>query len=259
MTKTNESTTINPDDVANFVKIAEQWWDPKGKFAPLHKFNPTRLKYIRTKIFEHFELEAQDGFDAAMPYKGLRMLDIGCGGGLLTEPISRLGAEIMGADAAEKNIKIASAHATDQGLEIDYRATTSEDLQAQGEKFDVILNMEVIEHVADVPLFLKSCADMLKPGGIMFIATLNRNFKSFAMAIVGVEYVLGWLPKGTHVWSQFIVPKELQDMTEALGLKMIDETGVKYNPLSDRFSLAGDMSINYIQLFSNATSAPVSQ
>uniref|UniRef100_A0A2A4Z3P8 Ubiquinone biosynthesis O-methyltransferase n=1 Tax=OCS116 cluster bacterium TaxID=2030921 RepID=A0A2A4Z3P8_9PROT len=252
MTQAAKSTTINPDDVANFVKIAEQWWDPKGKFAPLHKFNPIRLNYIRTKIFEHFKLEAADGFDPRAPYKGLRMLDIGCGGGLLTEPIFKLGAEIIGADAAEKNVKIAGAHAMEQGLEIDYRATTSEDLEAEGEKFDVILNMEVIEHVADVPLFLDSCAKMLKPGGIMFIATLNRNLKSFAMAIVGVEYVLGWLPKGTHVWSQFIVPKELQDMVEALDLKMIDETGVKYNPLSDRFSLADDMSINYIQLFSRA-------
>lgn len=252
MADNGKSTTINPDDVANFVKIAEQWWDPTGKFAPLHKFNPTRLKYIRTKIFEHFKLEDAEGFDARLPYKGLRMLDIGCGGGLLTEPIANLGADIMGADAAEKNINIASAHAMQSGIEIDYRATTSEDLAEQGEKFDVILNMEVIEHVADVPLFLKSCTDMLKPGGIMFIATLNRNLKSFAFAKIGVEYVLGWLPKGTHNWSQFIVPKELQDMVEALGLVMIDETGVKYNVLSDRFSLSGDMSINYIQLFSKA-------
>lgn len=251
MTKADKATTINPDDVENFVKIAEQWWDPKGKFAPLHKFNPIRLGYIRTKIFEHFALESQENFDPMLPYKGLRLLDIGCGGGLLTEPISRLGGDIMGADAAEKNIKIAAAHALDQGLEIDYRATTSEDLAEQGEKFDVILNMEVIEHVADVPLFLSSCAAMLKPGGIMFIATLNRNLKSFAMAIVGVEYVLGWLPKGTHNWSQFIVPKELQDMVEDLGLTMIDETGVRYNPLSDKFSLNKDMSINYIQVFKN--------
>lgn len=249
MSKDAKSTTINPDDVANFVKIAEQWWDPKGKFAPLHKFNPIRLKYIQTKLFEHFDLQANDDFDPSQPYKSLRMLDIGCGGGLLTEPIARLGADIIGADAAEKNIKIASAHAMEQGIEIDYRATTSEDLAAAGEMFDVILNMEVIEHVSDVPLFLKSCVDMLKPGGIMFIATLNRNLKSFAFAKVGVEYVLGWLPKGTHNWSQFIVPKELQDMTEALGLEMIDETGVRYNPLSDKFSLNADMSINYIQLF----------
>ncbi|MGL1922424.1 MAG: bifunctional 2-polyprenyl-6-hydroxyphenol methylase/3-demethylubiquinol 3-O-methyltransferase UbiG [Hyphomicrobiales bacterium] len=247
-----KSTTINPDDVANFVRIAEEWWDPKGKFAPLHKFNPIRLKYIQTKLFEHFSLQQKADFDPSQPYKNLRMLDIGCGGGLLTEPIARLGGNIVGADAAEKNISIASAHANEQGLEIDYRATTSEDLAADGEKFDVILNMEVIEHVSDVPLFLQSCVDMLNPGGIMFVATLNRNLKSFAMAIVGVEYVLGWLPKGTHNWSQFIVPKELQDMVEGLDLQMIDETGVKYNPLSDKFSLNADMSINYIQLFSRA-------
>ena len=247
---TKKSTTINPADVANFVKIAEQWWDPKGKFAPLHKFNPIRLKYIRSQLLAHFNLAAAEGFDVAQPYNGLRILDIGCGGGLLTEPIFRLGADIIGADAAEKNVNIASAHAMEQGLDIDYRATTSEDLAANGETFDVILNMEVIEHVADVPLFLSSCQAMLKPGGIMFVATLNRNFKSFAMDIVGVEYVLGWLPKGTHNWSQFIIPKELQDMCEGLGLKLIDETGVKYNPLSDRFSLSGDMSINYIQVYS---------
>ncbi|NRA86093.1 MAG: bifunctional 2-polyprenyl-6-hydroxyphenol methylase/3-demethylubiquinol 3-O-methyltransferase UbiG [Rhizobiales bacterium] len=244
MAQETKSTTIDPDDVANFVKIAEQWWDPKGKFAPLHKFNPIRLKYIREKLFEHFALE-----QSAAPYKGLRILDIGCGGGLLTEPISRLGADIIGADAAEKNIKIASAHAMDQGLEIDYRATTSEELAEAGEQFDVILNMEVIEHVANVPLFLSSCHQMLKPGGIMFIATLNRNLKSFAFAIIGVEYVLGWLPKGTHNWSKFIIPAELQAMNEALGLTMVDETGVKYNPLSDKFSLNRDKSINYIQLY----------
>lgn len=244
MENNNKSTTIDPDDVANFVKIAEQWWDPKGKFAPLHKFNPIRLRYIRDKLGEHFGLKQN-----SQPYEGLRILDIGCGGGLLTEPISRLGADIIGADAAEKNIKIASAHAEQQGLDIDYRATTSEDLAAAGEKFDVILNMEVIEHVADVPLFLSSCVQMLKPNGIMFIATLNRNFKSFAFAIIGVEYVLGWLPKGTHNWSKFIIPKELQGMMEDLGITMLEETGVKYNPLSDKFSLSTDMSINYIQLF----------
>ena len=208
MAQETKSTTIDPDDVANFVKIAEQWWDPKGKFAPLHKFNPIRLKYIREKLFEHFALE-----QSAAPYKGLRILDIGCGGGLLTEPISRLGADIIGADAAEKNIKIASAHAMDQGLEIDYRATTSEELAEAGEQFDVILNMEVIEHVANVPLFLSSCHQMLKPGGIMFIATLNRNLKSFAFAIIGVEYVLGWLPKGTHNWSKFIIPAEFHRLS----------------------------------------------
>ncbi len=238
-------TTIDPEDVANFVKIAEQWWDPKGKFAPLHKFNPVRLKYIREQLFEHFKLE-----QSARPYEGLRILDIGCGGGLLTEPISRLGAEIIGADAAEKNIKIASAHAIDQGLEIDYRATTSEDLAEAGETFDVILNMEVIEHVADVPLFLSSCVKMLKPGGVMFVATLNRNVKSYLMAIIGVEYVLGWLPKGTHDWHKFIIPAELKLMVEDLGLNLKQETGVRYNPLSDKFSLADDMSINYIQLYS---------
>ncbi len=244
MSAKTKASTIDPDDVANFVKIAEQWWDPKGKFAPLHKFNPVRLKYIREKIFEHFKLE-----QSSTPYKGIRVLDIGCGGGLLTEPMARLGADIIGADAAEKNIQIASAHAQEQGLNIDYRAITAEELAADGEKFDVILNMEVIEHVADVPLFLASCRAMLKPDGIMFVATLNRNKKSFFMAIIGVEYILNWLPRGTHNWSKFIIPAELQKMNEDLGLSLLDEVGVNYSPLSDRFSLSDDLSINYIQLY----------
>ena len=238
------ASTVAAEDVARFSAIAAEWWDETGKFAPLHKFNPVRLAYIREKALERF---GRDGA-ARKPFEGLRLLDIGCGGGLLSEPMARLGFAVTGADASEKNIGTAKAHAAEQGLTIDYRATTAEDLAAAGEQFDVILNMEVVEHVADVKLFMASCATMLKPGGMMIVATLNRTFKAWALAIVGAEYVLGWLPRGTHDWQKFLTPGELRAALEEGGLKVADLAGVVYNPIADRWSRSSDTGVNYMML-----------
>lgn len=236
--------TIDPEEVAKFTAMADDWWNPKGQFKPLHKFNPTRLAYIRNRVCKQFARDPHGD----MPLTGLRFLDIGCGGGLLSEPMARLGADILGADAAEANIKTASLHAKAQGLDIDYRAITAEELCQAGEKFDVILNMEVIEHVADPQAFITACAGMLKSDGIMFLATLNRTMKSFALAIVGAEYVLRWLPRGTHDWQKFITPSELETMNAKAGLDICASTGVSFNPLTDRWSLSGDMGVNYMMV-----------
>ncbi len=234
--------TIDPNEVAKFTAMADDWWNPHGQFKPLHKFNPTRLAYIRDRLCKEFDRDPHGD----TPLAGLRLLDIGCGGGLLSEPMTRLGAEVLGADAAEANIKTASLHAEAQGLDIDYRAITAEELCAAGEKFDCILNMEVIEHVADPAAFIEACAGMLKPDGVMFLATLNRTMKSFALAIIGAEYVLRWLPRGTHDWQKFITPNELEVMNAQAGLDIVSSTGVSFNPLSDRWSLSGDMAVNYM-------------
>ena len=243
--------TIDPDEIAKFTAMAADWWNPNGQFKPLHKFNPIRLEYIRDRLCKQF---ARDPY-AAQPLSGLRLLDIGCGGGLLSEPMARLGAEIVGADAAEANIKTAQTHATQQGLEIDYRVQTAEQLNAAGEKFDAILNMEVIEHVADPQVFLNECAAMLKLDGIMFLATLNRTLKSFALAIVGAEYILRWLPRGTHEWDKFITPAELEVMASKAGLDTLSSTGVSFNPLSDKWRQTGDMSVNYMAVVGPAEMA----
>jgi 2-polyprenyl-6-hydroxyphenyl methylase/3-demethylubiquinone-9 3-methyltransferase len=239
-----EASTVDTDDVARFSAIAAEWWDETGKFKPLHKFNPIRLAYIREQALARFRRDPK----ARQPFTGLRLLDIGCGGGLLSEPMTRLGFDVVGADASEKNVRTAATHATEQGLSIDYRATTAEALAAAGEQFDVILNMEVIEHVADRELFLSSCAHMLKPGGIMFVATLNRTFKAWALAIVGAEYVLGWLPKGTHDWNKFVTPAELKLAAIANGLTVADLSGLAYNPLSDVWRRSSDTDVNYVML-----------
>lgn len=236
------ATTIDQEDVDRFSAMAAEWWDPTGKFKPLHKFNPVRLKFIRKTLAEHFDLDEK----AASPFDGLRLLDIGCGGGLLCEPMARLGATVVGADASEKNIEIAKLHAKQSELEIDYRATTSEALEAEGEKFDVILNMEVVEHVADVDLFLKSCAHMVKPGGIMFIATINRTPKARALAIFMAENVLRWLPKGTHDYEKLVKPSEIDAALEGTGVSVFDKSGVFFNPLADEWRLSKDMDVNYM-------------
>lgn len=238
------ATTINEDEVAHFAAMAEEWWDPSGKFKPLHKFNPVRLAYIRTEILDHFKLDGTKRH----PFKGLKILDIGCGGGLLCEPMTRLGATVTGADASEKNIRIAASHAEQTGLEIDYRATTSETMAAAGEQFDVVLNMEVVEHVADVPLYLSSCAELVKPGGLMFVATINRTAKAFALAIVGAEYVLRWMPKGTHSYSKFLTPEEISSQLKRHGMSIKDKCGVTYSPLQDQWRKSRDMSVNYMLL-----------
>ena len=235
-------TTIDSNELAKFTAMAEDWWNPHGQFKPLHKFNPTRLAYIRDKLCTHFDRDPH----ADKPLRDLRLLDIGCGGGLLSEPMARLGADVVGADAAEANVKTAVLHAGQQGLTIDYRATTAEQLVVEGETFDAILNMEVIEHVADPQAFMNACGQLMRPDSIMFLATLNRTLKAFAMAIVGAEYVLRWLPRGTHEWDKFITPKELGDMAEKAGLEFFTSTGVSFNPLTDKWRQSGDMSVNYM-------------
>jgi 2-polyprenyl-6-hydroxyphenyl methylase/3-demethylubiquinone-9 3-methyltransferase len=237
-------TTINPDEIAKFAAMADEWWDPAGKFKPLHKFNPVRLTYIRDWALRHFRREEGQ----VRPLEGLRILDIGCGGGLLTEPLTRLGASVTGIDAAGRNIAVARLHAETVGLSIDYEETTSEALAAQALKFDIVLNMEVVEHVANVPLYMKSCADLVAPGGLLFSATINRTARALAFAKFGAEYLLRWLPVGTHDWSKFITPDELRVLISRNGLKVIDKTGVVYHPLADEWKRSSDMGINYMLL-----------
>ncbi len=239
---TGSPSTVDAAEVARFSALAAEWWNPRGKFGVLHKFNPVRLQFIRDQALAHFGRSGRE----AKPFSGLRLLDIGCGGGLLSEPMARLGFDVLGADASEKNIKTAGVHAGEQGLAIDYRATTAEALAAAGERFDAILNMEVIEHVADLNLFLSSCASMLKPSGLMFVATINRTAKAFALAIVGAEYVLGWLPRGTHDWAKFVTPGELEGALAQAGLTTATRTGVMFNPLNGRWSLTPDRDVNYM-------------
>lgn len=241
-------TTVDAADVARFSALAAEWWDEKGKFRPLHKFNPVRLAYIREKALAHF---GRDGA-ARRPFEGLQLLDIGCGGGLLSEPMARLGFTVTGADASAKNIGTAAAHAAEQGLAIDYRATTAEALAEAGERFDMILNMEVVEHVADIGLFMASCAALLKPGGLMIVATLNRTFKAWALAVVGAEYVLGWLPRGTHDWAKFVTPGELRSALTGNGLEVRDLAGLAYNPLADAWRRSTDTDVNYLMLAAKA-------
>ncbi|MBI1201800.1 MAG: bifunctional 2-polyprenyl-6-hydroxyphenol methylase/3-demethylubiquinol 3-O-methyltransferase UbiG [Rhodopseudomonas sp.] len=242
------SASVDTAEVDRFDRLAATWWDPRGPMASLHKFNPVRLGYIRDQAAAHFDRDPKK-LDSL---KGLRMLDIGCGGGILSEPLARLGAAMVGADPAEKNIAIARAHAEDSGLEIDYRATTAETLAEAGETFDIVLAMEVVEHVVDVKAFVATCATMVRPGGLMIAATLNRTLKSFALAIVGAEYVLRWLPRGTHQWDKFVTPTELETAFERAGLDVVAERGVIYNPLADRWQLSSDMDVNYMLVASRA-------
>jgi 2-polyprenyl-6-hydroxyphenyl methylase/3-demethylubiquinone-9 3-methyltransferase len=234
--------TVDQEEVARFSRLAGEWWDPQGPMAALHKFNPVRLAYIRDRTAEHFGRDPRSLDSQA----GLRFLDIGCGAGILSEPLARLGAAVVGADPSAKNIAAAKAHAARSSVGIDYRATTAEALAAAGESFDVVLAMEVVEHVTDVGVFIAHAAALVKPGGLLFVATLNRTAKSFALAIVGAEYVLRWLPRGTHQWDKFVRPDELETAIETGGLRVTDETGVIYNLLSDRWQLGGDMDVNYM-------------
>jgi 2-polyprenyl-6-hydroxyphenyl methylase/3-demethylubiquinone-9 3-methyltransferase len=237
-------TTIDQAEVDRFSAMAAEWWDPSGKFKPLHKFNPVRIAYIRDKVSEKFGRDPK----AHRPLEGLRVLDIGCGGGLLSEPIARIGATVVGADASEKNIGIARTHSEQSGVIVDYRAVTAEALAADDEKFDVVLNMEVVEHVSDVPFFIETCATLVKPGGLMFVATINRTMKAAALAIVGAEYVLRWLPRGTHQYEKLVRPEEIEQPLNAAGMTVIDRTGVFFNPLANQWSLSKDMDVNYMLL-----------
>ena len=236
-------STVDAGEVAKFEAMAAEWWDPNGKFKPLHMLNPCRLDYIRQQIAAEFDRDLND----STPFNGLRLLDIGCGGGLLSEPMARLGADVVGADAAGGNIPVAQIHAEKSGLDIDYRHTTAEDLASAGEKFDVVLNMEVVEHVADPLAYLTACRTLLKPGGLHICSTINRNPKSFAVAIVGAEVVMRWLPRGTHEWSKFITPDELYDLLMQAGLEPVDRKGFVFNPVSWNWRIsARDLSVNYV-------------
>ncbi|WP_172297918.1 bifunctional 2-polyprenyl-6-hydroxyphenol methylase/3-demethylubiquinol 3-O-methyltransferase UbiG [Pseudoruegeria sp. HB172150] len=238
-----ETNTIDPQEVAKFEAMAAEWWDPTGKFKPLHMMNPCRLDYITSQIAAEFGRDLSD----KRPFEGLRILDIGCGGGLLSEPMARLGAEVVGADAAERNIPVARIHAEQSGLEIDYLHTTAEALAEAGEQFDAVLNMEVVEHVADPQAYLTACRELLKPGGLMICSTINRNPKSFMMAIVGAEHVMRWLPKGTHDWNKFITPDELFALLETSGLTPVDGKGFIFNPIAWSWSISDrDLSVNYV-------------
>ncbi len=236
------AATVDPAEVRKFDRLAADWWNPKGSMAPLHKLNPVRLAYVRDAAVSHFGLDAR----SLAPLAGRTVLDVGCGAGLLSEPMARLGAQATGLDPAEANIAVALRHAADAGLAIDYRAATLESVVAAGERFDLVLALEVVEHVADVKRFVADCVRAVAPGGLLIMSTLNRTLKSFALAIVGAEYVLRWLPRGTHDWEKFVTPKELSDAIAAAGFSAGEPTGVIYDPLGDRWKLSRDAGVNYM-------------
>ncbi|MFT4090746.1 MAG: bifunctional 2-polyprenyl-6-hydroxyphenol methylase/3-demethylubiquinol 3-O-methyltransferase UbiG [Asticcacaulis sp.] len=237
--------SIDAAEVAQFSALAAKWWDVKGEFAPLHKFNPTRVGFIRETVLDHFKRDPK----ALKPFEGLRLIDIGCGGGLLSEPMCRMGFDVTGLDASERNIGTASAHASEVGLNIRYLAQTVEQQVARNEAlFDVVLCMEVIEHVADPESFLKDCASLVAPGGLLFVATLNRTLKAHALGIVAAEYILQWVPKGTHDWSKFLRPDEIENFLSGTGLTPDPATGVSYNPLTGRWAISNDTGVNYMMV-----------
>ena len=238
-----KNNTINKKEIEKFSKIAEEWWDPHGKFKPLHKFNPIRISYIKESIINSFKLK-----ENVKPLKKVKILDIGCGGGLLSEPMSRLGADVMGIDASDKNIEIAKFHAKKDNLNIKYLCASPEQLNTST-KFDVILNMEIVEHVKDVDFFLQSCSKLLRKNGIMFVATINKTLKSYFFAIIGAEYILRWLPIGTHEWEKFVKPNELIKILKKYDLKLDSLDGMKFNLLKDEWKVSKDKSVNYIGRF----------
>lgn len=234
-------STLDEREVERFRALAAKWWDPEGEFAPLHAIGPERLRFLREQLVRHF---GRDG-SAAQPLEGLRIADIGCGGGLVSEPLARLGANVTGIDPAAENVAAARAHAADSGLEIDYRTARVEDLAAEGAQFDVVIALEVVEHVPDVPAFVGVCTQVLQPGGMMLLSTINRTAKAFALAIVGAEYVLRWLPRGTHQWERFVTPDELADALRASGLRVVETRGLIFNPLTREWRLSDDTGVNY--------------
>ncbi len=245
-------SSIDPAEVERFSAMAAEWWDPTGKFKPLHLFNPVRLGFIRDEAARRFGRDTTK----PRPFEGLRLLDIGCGGGLLCEPMTRLGFQVTGVDASARNIGVARTHAEQQGLDIDYRADTAEALLAQGEPpFDVVLNMEVIEHVADPARFLKDCVQLMRPGGLMIVATLNRTLKAHALAVVGAEYVLRWLPRGTHDWKKFIKPVEILEFLQGEPVSIAGPFGVSFDPLSGRWAPSGDTQVNYMMTVDKSSAA----
>ena len=238
-----KNNTINKKEIEKFSKIASEWWDPQGKFKPLHKFNPVRIKYIKENSIKHFNIKSKN-----MPLKKLKILDIGCGGGLLSEPMSRLGAKVTGIDASQQNINVAKTHSLEKKLKIKYICSSPERLKIK-DKFDIILNMEIVEHVDDVNFFVENCSKFLKRNGIMYIATLNKTLKSYIFAIVGAEYILRWLPIGTHEWDKFLKPEDLVSMLKDNHLYVERIDGMKFNLLSDKWSVGTDKSVNYIAKF----------
>ena len=239
---TSHGSTVDPVEIEKFRRMAEEWWDPRGKFRPLHRFNPVRLGFLKERLCRHFGRDPK----ADRPLDGLRLLDIGCGGGLVAEPLTRLGAEVVGIDATARNVEVARVHAAEGGLTIDYRHAAAEDLAEAGESFDAVLALEIVEHVASLDAFVAASARMVRPGGLMVVATLNRTLKAFALAIVGAEYVLGWLPRGTHDWKRFVRPSELEAAMRASGLALAETAGVAFNPILDRWSLGSDLDVNYL-------------
>ncbi len=238
-----KNNTINKKEIEKFSKIAEEWWNPEGKFKPLHKFNPIRIRYIKESIVNHFKLN-----NKVRPLRGIDVLDIGCGGGLLSEPISRLGANVMGIDASEKNINVAKLHAKKNKLKIKYFYASPENLKIK-KKFDVVLNMEIVEHVEDLNLFIKKSSELLNKNGLMFIATLNKTLKSYVFAIIGAEYILNWLPIGTHDWEKFVKPEKLIELTKRNNLILEKLDGMNFNLLNDEWNLSENKSVNYIAKF----------
>jgi len=241
-TPSSDDPTLDAEEVARFSRLAAEWWDPHGKFRPLHQIGPPRLAFVRDRAALHFARDAK----AFRPLSGLSALDVGCGGGLVAEPLARMGAEVTAIDPSERNIAIAKGHAEGQELAIDYRAKRVEDLAAEGRTFDIVACLEVIEHVPDPEKFVKECAALVKPGGLAVFSTLNRTLKAWALAIVGAEYVLGWLPRGTHQWERFIKPDDLSRYAEAAGLEGAHFSGIVYNPLQDSWSLSDDTDVNYL-------------
>ena len=235
-------STIDPKDVAKFSAIADEWWDPEGKFKPLHQFNPIRLQFIRDRLCDHFDRDPL----SMQPLKGLRVLDVGCGGGLIAEPLARMGAKVTGIDASEKNTVTAQLHAAESGLNINYKATTVEELAAVGEIFDAVISLEVVEHVANFELFIKGCADLMGVNSAILIATLNRTPKSFAFGIIGAEYIMRWLPRGTHNWRKFIRPSELASALRRNRVVTEEIAGLSFNPFTNTWRVNDDVSVNYV-------------
>lgn len=240
----SRAASVDPAEIAKFSAMAAEWWDPEGKFRPLHQLNPTRLRFIRDRLAQRFEREPLGD----RPLEGKLILDVGCGGGLVAEPLARLGARVTGIDASERNIAVARAHAHESGITIDYRETTAEALAAAGERFDAVLALEIVEHVTDPPGFVETCARLVAPGGALILSTLNRTPKSFLLGIVGAEYLLRWLPPGTHDWRRFLKPSELSDHVRYAGLEIEEVAGVEYNPLTASWRLTRDPSVNYMML-----------